>query len=115
MATAHQAMRAAQMHAEDLSAYPNVVAIGTRPMGDTATTKGTKSSKGAEAQHAVAVYVSRKVPSEQLGHDERLPAYVEVPEPGGTERVPVIVIESGVIQPERDDTATARDQGYTSE
>lgn len=115
MATARQATRAAQMHAEDLSAYPNVVAIGTRPVGDTPASKGSKGSKGSEAEHAVAVYVSRKVPSEQLGDEERLPAYVEVPEPGGTERVPVIVVESGVIQPESDDTAAARDQGYTSE
>jgi hypothetical protein len=109
MATARQATRAAQMHAEDLSAYPNVVAIGTRRVDDAPATKGT------EAGHAVAVYVSRKVPGEQLKDEERLPAYVEVPEPGGTERVPVVVVESGVIQPETDDAAAARDQDFTSE
>jgi hypothetical protein len=110
MATARQATRAAQMHAEDLSAYPNVVAIGTRRVDD-----DVSATKGTEAEHAVAVYVSRKVPGEQLDDEERLPAYVEVPEPGGTERVPVVVIESGVIEPEVEDTTAARDQGYTSE
>jgi hypothetical protein len=112
MATANQATRAAQMHAEDLSAYPNVVAVGTRRVDDVPSTKATK---GSEAQHAVAVYVSRKVPGEQLGIEERLPSYVEVPGPGGTERVPVVVVESGVIQPEHDDASAARDQDYTSE
>jgi hypothetical protein len=101
MATARQATRAAQMHAEDLSAYPNVVAIGTRRVDD----HTPAAKKGTEADHAVAVYVSRKVPAEQLDAQERLPAYVEVPEPGGTERVPVVVVESGVIEPE----------GFTSE
>ena len=108
MATARQATRAAQMHAEELSAYPNVVAIGTRPVDASAT-------KGTEAEHAVAVYVSRKVPGAQLDDEERLPTYVEVPEPGGTERVPVVVVESGVIEPEAEDTTAVRDQGYTSE
>lgn len=111
MATARQATRAAQMHADDLSAYPNVVAIGTHRVDDA---PATKTTKGTEAEHAVAVYVSRKVPGEQLNDEERLPAYVDVPEPGGTVRVPVVVVESGVIRPETDTTA-ARDQDFTSE
>ena len=111
MATARQATRAAQMHADDLSAYPNVVGIGTRRVDDDAT----KATEGTDIEHAVAVYVSRKVPADQLDDDERLPAYVEVPEPSGTERVPVVVIETGVIEPETEDTTSARDQGYTSE
>jgi hypothetical protein len=111
MATARQATRAAQMHAEDLSAYPNVVAVGTRPIDDdTAAATG-----GAEAGHAVAVYVSRKVPVEQLDDQARLPTYVEVPGPGGIDRVPVVVVESGAIEPESGDAASARDQGFTSE
>ena len=113
MATAHQAARAAQMHAEGLSAYPNVVAIGTRPMGDTPGTKRTKDTKSSEGAHAVAVYVSRKVPNEQLHENEQLPSYVEVPGPSGTERVPVVVIESGVIRPE--DEAASAEQDFTSE
>ena len=109
MATARQASRAAQMHADELSAYPNVVAIGTRRVDD----DPPAATKGTEPEHAVAVYVSRKVPAEQLDDDERLPAYVEVPGTGGAERVPVVVVESGVIEPE--DTTAARDQGFTSE
>jgi hypothetical protein len=58
------------MHADDLSAYPNVVGIGTRRLDDDAT----EATKGTEAEHAVAVYVSRKVPAEQLDDEERLPA-----------------------------------------
>lgn len=99
------------MHADDLSAYPNVVGIGTLRVDDDAPA----ARKSTEAEHAVAVYVSRKVPGEQLDDEERLPAYVEVPEPGGTERVPVVVVESGVIEPETEDTTAAQDQGFTSE
>ena len=102
MATARQATRAAQMHADELSAYPNVVAIGTRRVDEDAV----DAAKGTEADHAVAVYVNRKVPVEQLDDKERLPAYVELPVSGGTERVPVVVVESGAIEPEL---------GFTSE
>lgn len=109
MATGPQAKRAAEMHADDLSAYPNVVGIGTRPVDDRAA-----RGKG-EAAHAVAVYVNRKVPAGQLDDEQRLPAYVEVPGRDGTERVPVIVVESGVIEPEVDDTASAQQQDFTSE
>lgn len=93
MATPREAQRAAELHADDLSAYPNVVGIGTRPVDEAAT-------GGGGADHAVAVYVSHKVPVEQLKAQQRLPAYVEVPERDGTRRVPVVVIESGVIEPE---------------
>ena len=55
MATPQQARQAADQHAGDLSTYPNVVGIGTQPVEE--------ASAGTDDGHAVAVYVSRKVPS----------------------------------------------------
>lgn len=93
MATPDEARQAADRHADDLSARPNVVGIGTRPV-DEAT----------GADHAVAVYVSRKVPAEALRPDERLPATVDLTTGRGTTQVPVVVVEIGPVQPEADDS-----------
>ena len=109
MATPKQASRAAEMHADDLSSYPNVVGVGTQPVDD----DGQPAAKGA-SKHAVAVYVRRKVPASELEAGERLPAYVEVPEHGRKERVPVVVVESGAIAPEADDAETTP-HDFTSE
>jgi hypothetical protein len=107
MATGPQAQRAADLHADDLSAYPNVVGIGTRPVIE------EPSATGGDA-YAVAVYVSRKVPADQLDARQRLPDHVEVAEPGGVERVPVIVVAIGAIEPEAG-TEPAQEHGYTTE
>lgn len=107
MATGPQAQRAADQYADDLSTYPNVVGIGTRPLGDqrSATDSGT---------HAVAVYVSRKVPADQLAAHERLPDYVEVRERDRTTQVPVVVVETGDIEPEGGGDS-GWDRGFTSD
>ena len=113
MATPREAAHAAEVHADDLSAYPNVVGIGTRPVDDEAATRAGGAATGAdEGEHAVAVYVSRKVPVEQLDAQQRLPAFVEVAGRGGRRRVPVVVIESGVIKPET--TGAAQTEGERS-
>lgn len=130
MATDRQAQRAAEQHADALSAYPNVVGVGTRPVGEPGTPGGRRGggrgggggggrggagagTTGAGGQHAVAVYVSRKVPDQQLADDERLPDHVEVSERGGTAQVPVVVVEAGAIAPEQDEAASPR--GFTTE
>lgn len=105
MATPQQARQAADQHAGDLSTYPNVVGIGTQPVEE--------ASAGTDDGHAVAVYVSRKVPSEQLRTDERLPASVDVAAAGATTTVPVVVVEVGAFDPETDVASGAED--FTTE
>jgi hypothetical protein len=106
VATPQQARQAADEHADDLSAYPNVVGIGTQPVGEASAGKGDG--------HAVAVYVSRKVPDDQLRTDERLPASVEVAAAGATTKVPVVVVEVGAFDPEKDRAGGAEDR-FTTE
>ena len=97
MATPQEARRAADVHADDLSAHPNVVGVGTQPVENT-----------AGVDHAVAVYVSRKVPDAQLRAEERLPTTVDVATRGGTAQVPVVVVEIGQVTPDdADDPYTA--------
>ena len=107
MATGPQAQRAADLHADQLSAYPNVVGIGTRPLD-------SRRSPADDDAHAVAVYVSQKVPDEQLSPDDRLPEHVEIRDAGGITQVPVVVVATGTFEPETDHT-TARDQGFTTD
>jgi hypothetical protein len=93
MATQRQAQRAAEQNADGLSNYPNVVGIGVQPL-EVAT------DQPGERQHAVAVYVERKVPLHELRFDERLPEYLEVAGRGEPVQVPVKVVESGAFAPE---------------
>lgn len=86
MVTPDQARRAAEHHADDLAAHPDVVGVGTRPVDGT-----------GDAGHAVAVYVSRGLPAGQL------PEAVDVETSDGTVHVPVVVVEIGPVTPEADD------------
>lgn len=106
MATPQQARRAADQHADDLSTYPNVVGIGTQPVEEAST--------GADGGHAVAVYVSHKVPSDRLDAREQLPMSVEVATAGATTTVPVVVVEVGTFDPEADGDAGTTDT-FTTE
>lgn len=87
MASRSQAQRAAEQHADDLSSYPNVVGIGVQPLDE--------ARSGPQLEHAVAVYVERKVPRDELDLAEQLPGHVELPGRGGPIRVPIKVVESG--------------------
>lgn len=88
MATQRQAQRAAEQNADDLSNFPNVVGIGVQALDVIA-------GPPEERHHAVAVYVTRKLPSRELDLDDRLPEYVEIAGRRGPVRVPVKVVESG--------------------
>ena len=78
MATERDAARAVDLCERELSAHPNVVGIGVRPV------------EGPEpAGYQVAVYVS------QMDPDDELPESLDVPAGDGEIAVPVTVIESG--------------------
>lgn len=94
MTSRRQAERALELHADDLSAYPNVVALGT-------VVSGGDDRPASERDHAVAVYVTEKLPAEQLDADALLPGYVEIPGRDAVRKVGVEVIEIGVLGPEQ--------------
>lgn len=107
MATARQARRAAELHADELSAYPNVVGVGTRPLGS--------QPSGDDDPHAVAVYVSEEVAADDLADHARLPAHVEIHEAGETIWVPVVVVTTGTFEPEAGQRTTPQDPGFTTD
>lgn len=94
MTTRRQAERAIEAHADELSAYPNVVGVG---MGETAGDRSKEPSSPC-----VAVYVTEKKPSTELAPSELLPGFVEIRERGDTVKVRVEVIEMGRVDPETD-------------
>lgn len=112
MATGLQAQQAADLHAEELASYPNVVGIGTSPLAADRAATG-------EDEHAVAVYVSRKVPAAQLDDRQRLPDHVELLEAGQVVRVPVIVVATGAFEPENSEPDNSGEpgayRGFTTE
>lgn len=81
--------------------------IGVRPVVD-------ERSATADDAYAVAVYVSEKVPADRLDDRQRLPDHVEVRERGGMQRVPVVVVAVGVIEPENSAEPT-QERGFTTE
>ena len=101
MTSRRQAKRALELHADALAAYPNVVALGTVVSGDV-------DRPTSEREHAVAVYVTEKLPVRQLAPDAVLPVVVEIPGRDGIRKVGVEVIEVGEIGPEQDEN---RDTG----
>jgi hypothetical protein len=78
MATERDAERAVSLYERELSAHPNVVGIGVRPVEEPQKTG-----------YQVAVYVSQKNP------DVELPESLDVPVGDSEVSVPVTVIESG--------------------
>jgi hypothetical protein len=68
-------------HERELLRYPNVVGVAT----------GSRVRQGAPTgEPCLVVYVTRKIPRDQLGPGQLLPTEVE--------GVPVDVVESGPIQ-----------------
>ncbi len=93
MISLRQAQRAADLHGEELAAFPNVVAVGVRKVGPA-------DRPAPEQGHAVVAYVTDKKPVAELDADVVLPGYVEIPGRGVTHRVAVKVIEIGEIEVE---------------
>ena len=91
MISRRQAKRALEIHSDDLSEFPNVVAVGV-------SRTDRPDRPASEADHAVAVYVSDKVPEDDLDTDGVLPGYVEIPGRGTTHKVAVDVIEIGEME-----------------
>jgi hypothetical protein len=91
MISRRQAKRALEIHSDELSGFPNVVAVGV-------SRTGRQHRPASDADHAVAVYVSQKVPKGALDADGVLPGYVEIPGRGTTHKVAVEVIEIGEME-----------------
>lgn len=90
MATAAQAKRALALFETELCRNENVVGLGIVPANE---------SSGKEM--AVAVYVKKKLPLDQLGSAEVVPRELTVPARGGKLAVPTRVIDAGgEFQPE---------------
>jgi hypothetical protein len=85
--------RALDLHADELSAFPNVVGLGT---GLT----GSDDRPESEREHALAVYVTEKKPQSELEPDAVLPFYVEIPGRGTTLKVAIQVVEIGELTTE---------------
>jgi hypothetical protein len=87
--------RALNRYETDLSQRPNVVGLGIVPCRS-----GVRFLR--ETEFAVAVYVSHKVPVEDLSPEEMIPNVLQVKYKRGTIDVPVRVLEHGPIVLERD-------------
>ena len=83
MASEREARRALDLHERELSTLPNVVGLGVRP------------DETGEGGYQVAVYVSRKLPAQDLAPDEVLPETLDVPSGDHAVAVPVTVVETG--------------------
>ena len=88
MATRRQAQRAIELHQDELVAYPNVAGLGIVPAEE----------EGGSGDSAVAVYVTKKVPRDQLKLDELIPRKLEIPARKGTQEVATRVIAPGEFQ-----------------
>jgi hypothetical protein len=86
MSSRSHVQRAIELYEEELARYPNVTGIGVVPVTD--------DSEGP-TDLAVAVYVTRKVPRDQLKADERIPPSLEIPSRDGSQKVPTRVIATG--------------------
>lgn len=86
MATRNHVRRAIELYQEQLAGYPNVTGIGVVPL---------KDHPEGPADLAVAVYVTRKVPSDELEPEERIPSMLEIPSRDGSRSVPTRVIATG--------------------
>lgn len=90
MATRAHVQRAIELYQEELVTYPNVTGIGVVPVRE------DQHEGGAEL--AVAVYVTRKVPRDELEADERIPPTLEVPSRDGPRTVLTRVIATGKFE-----------------
>ena len=86
MASRSHVERAIEQYQEELGRYPNVTGIGVVPVSD--------DSEGP-TDLAVAVYVTKKVPRDQLRAEERIPPSLEITSRDGSRSIPTRVIATG--------------------
>ena len=86
-----QVRRALELHADDLSAWPEVVGVGAK--WDT-----SKVAKGDDREHAVAVYVETMELS--AASRKGIPSVVTIPARKGVHMIPVVLQEVGRIEAE---------------
>lgn len=97
MASEKHCVRALDQHEEKLSANPRVQGLGV-----VAREGETLDSENC----AVAVYVEKKVPDEEIAEEHRLPTTLLVELEGARHEVPVRVIEQGPVTLEGPGTET---------
>jgi hypothetical protein len=88
MATQAQCERALELFEDELSRRKNVVGLGIVPVED-----GAAGGRGM----AVAVYVKKKVPANNLSEKDRVPETLRVPGREGPAHVPTRIIEQGEV------------------
>ncbi|HEX2403734.1 MAG TPA: hypothetical protein VHM29_03445 [Acidimicrobiia bacterium] len=86
MASRSHVERAIEQYQEELARYPNVTGIGVVPVAD---------DSDRPTDLAVAVYVTKKVPRDQLKAGERIPPTLEIESRDGSRTVPTRVIATG--------------------
>ncbi len=98
MATEKHCERALDQHEEKLSLLPGVVGLGIVSTGE-ADPGGDEDVSRASLPDdlAVAVYVEKKLPPEEVAEDDRIPETLEIPGVDGPRQVPIRVIEQGPI------------------
>jgi hypothetical protein len=88
MSSEKQCLRALELHEDELASLPNVQGLGVVAAG---------GAGAAGGDLAVAVYVDKKRPLEELAPEERIPETLELRDGGRVRRVPVKVIEQGPV------------------
>lgn len=86
MAKAEQVLRALDLFGDELSRKKNVVGLGRVP-----------AEGGDSGDWCLAVYVSKKVPEDQLAHADLVPKTLEVQDRNESHPVDTKVIEQGVV------------------
>jgi hypothetical protein len=89
MASRNQVQRAVELYEAELARYPNVTGIGVVPVSD---------DSDGPADLAVAVYVTKKVPRDELADDDRIPPTLEIPGRDGSTTVPTRIIATGEFE-----------------
>lgn len=88
MATEEHCLEALDRHEKKLAANPQVQGLGIV----------AQEGKPFDSKDcAVAVYVEKKLPDDEVAAEHRLPETLEVEHRGATHRVPVRVIEQGPV------------------
>lgn len=91
MATQVQCRRALELFESDLSRRKNVVGLGIVP-------EAPDNSEPGRRPCAVAVYVKKKLPPEQLAEKDLVPESLTIEGRNGPIRVPTRVIEQGEVR-----------------